>query len=347
MTPCTLTHLTDHELIAAVARLAQSERATTSDLVAHLAEFDARDLHLAAGYSSLFSYCCEVLHLSEHEAYNRIEAARASRRFPMLLEALAAGRVNLTTVRLLAPHLTSGNHLELLEAAAHLKRRQVEELIASRFPRPDIATSIRRLPKRPVPLAMTTAPTEGLPGTEVVSMPGSIAPSRTAGTAFQWPSKVVPLAPERYALRFTVTAETQTKLREVQDLLRHAIPNGDAGQIFDRALSLLRDDLLRRKAAEVAVPARHARPSASGSRHVPAEVRRAVWRRDAGRCAFVAAGGRRCSATSFLEFHHVKPYAAGGPSTPDNIALRCRAHNAHEARLFFAPLRHVEAPSSA
>ena len=175
MTPCTLTHLTDHELIAAVARLAQSERATTSDLVAHLAEFDARDLHLAAGYSSLFSYCCEVLHLSEHEAYNRIEAARASRRFPMPLEALAAGRVNLTTVRLLAPHLTSGNHLELLEAAAHLKRRQVEELIASRFPRPDIATSIRRLPKRPVPLAMTAAPTEGLPGTEVVSMPGSIA----------------------------------------------------------------------------------------------------------------------------------------------------------------------------
>lgn len=144
-----------------------------------------------------------------------------------------------------------------------------------------------------------------------------------------------------------MNAETHRMLRQVQDLLRHALPDGDPGQIFGRALRVLLDELVRTKAAEVRVPARHPRPTASGSRHIPAEVRRTVWRRDAGRCAFVAAGGRRCSATSFLEFHHVRPYAAGGEATASNVQLRCRAHNAYEARLFFAPMRPVEAPSSA
>jgi hypothetical protein len=74
--------LSDSDLIIAVNRLAQSERRTTVDLISHLAELDARRLYLGAGFSSLFTYCTEVLRLSEHEAYNRIEAARAARRFP-------------------------------------------------------------------------------------------------------------------------------------------------------------------------------------------------------------------------------------------------------------------------
>ena len=56
-----------------------------------------------------------------------------------------------------------------------------------------------------------------------------------------------------------------------------------------------------------------------------------VWARDGGRCAFVADDGRRCEALDFLEFHHVVPYARGGPSTADNLELRCRAHNSYEA----------------
>jgi hypothetical protein len=65
-------------------------------------------------------------------------------------------------------------------------------------------------------------------------------------------------------------------------------------------------------------------------------VKRAVWLRDLGRCAFVGTGGRRCEERRFLEFHHVKPYAVGGEATAPNIALRCRRHNAHEAMVFFA-----------
>src|SRR5215510_15831711 len=101
-----LRRLSDDELVARVKDMAGRERVATSTLVAHLAELDTRDIHLRQGYGSLFAYCRDVLSLSEHEAYNRIEVARAARRFPVILELLAEGSVSLTAVRLLAPHLT-------------------------------------------------------------------------------------------------------------------------------------------------------------------------------------------------------------------------------------------------
>ena len=55
---------------------------------------------------SMFAYCTEVLHLSEAEAYFRIAAARASRKHPVLLSMLADGRLHLTAIAKLAPHLT-------------------------------------------------------------------------------------------------------------------------------------------------------------------------------------------------------------------------------------------------
>ena len=73
------------------------------------------------------------------------------------------------------------------------------------------------------------------------------------------------------------------------------------------------------------------------SRHIPAAVKRAVWWRDAGQCAFVSDAGRRCTARSFLELHHIQPHAMDGPPTVGNISLRCRRHNEYEAELVFGP----------
>jgi hypothetical protein len=119
----------------------------------------------------------------------------------------------------------------------------------------------------------------------------------------------------------------------VQALARHTTPSGDLAEIFDRAITLLLHELERRRCAETSSP-RDARTAAEGSRHIPAAVKREVWRRDDGRCAFVGTDGR-CIERGFLEFHHVRPYAAGGAATTANIQLRCRAHNGYEASLFF------------
>ena len=140
--------LTDQQLLVRVNDLARCEREATVNLVVCLAELDERKLYLGEGCASLFSYCVKVLHLSEHAAYGRIQAARVTRKFPAVVDKLVAGSVNLTTLVLLSPHLTKTNCPELLAAAEHKSKRQVAELLAALSPRPEVAASIRKVPSR-------------------------------------------------------------------------------------------------------------------------------------------------------------------------------------------------------
>jgi hypothetical protein len=211
-------------------------------------------------------------------------------------------------------------------------------VVASLRPLSPVPSIVRKLPTlKPVgPAAMGGAGAAERAGTAPSAPPVASPPNR--------PAVVAPLAPDRYKVQITVSRDTYHKLRQVQDLLRHTIPNGDPAAIFDRALTLLLADLERKKLAATARPRpRHA--SSSASRHIPAEVRRRVWARDSGRCAFVGANGR-CTEQGFLEFHHVVPYAAGGLTTIENLELRCRSHNAYEAEQYFGSLLVRETQSS-
>jgi HNH endonuclease len=135
-------------------------------------------------------------------------------------------------------------------------------------------------------------------------------------------------------VQFTVERETHRKLRAVQDLMRHVVPDGDIAEIFDRAITMLLREVERRKFADAQRPRSAKNMAKSSCRHMPAAVKRAVWARDQGQCAFV--GGRgRCGERGLLEFHHVIPFADGGATTTENLQLRCRAHNAHEAHEHF------------
>jgi hypothetical protein len=320
-------HLSDDELLATVKRLATSECRVTAALVRSLMELDVRRLYLGEGYSSLFTYCTQALHLAEGAAYNRIEAARAAWRFPAILTALEDGAVTLTTIRLVAPHLTMANHQDVLARARHKGKREVEALVASLRPLPSVPSTIRKLPE-PRQVRLDTK--------AVVPMSTSAAPSPpvvTPAIAMAPRLMETPLAPERYKLQFTISGETHAKLRRVQALGRHVVPSGDPAEIFDRALTLLLQDLERRRCAAVTSP-RPASTTVGRSRHIPASVKRDVWRRDEGRCAYIGREGR-CTERGFLEYHHVQPYAAGGLVTTANIELRCRAHNEYEASLFF------------
>ena len=330
--------LSDRDLLAQVHGAAARERDATAQLVALLMELDTRRLYLAEGCASLFAYCTQLLHLSEHAAYHRIQAARAARRFPVILERLAEGAVNLTAIGLLAPLLTTRNHIELLDAAGHKSKRDVEELVARTRPRPDAPAVIRKLPqpKPPAPSGVEglTVESDGPTlATGDMNTPSPGEPSLSAPPPRR--AEVKPLAPERYRIQLTVDRETHDKLRRAQDLLRHTIPDGDPAAIFDKAITLLLKELSKAKHAATGRP-RPARPNAAPSenaRHIPAAVRRAVWQRDRAQCAFV--GGRgRCTERGFLEFHHLVPYAVGGVATIANLALRCRAHNAYEAEQY-------------
>src|SRR5436190_13450977 len=101
-----LSHLSDGALLRDLTSLVARDRATTAELLAHLAEVDARKLYRPAGYPSMYAWCMGELNMSEDAACKRICAARMARRFPAILPAVADGRLHLSTVVMLAPHLT-------------------------------------------------------------------------------------------------------------------------------------------------------------------------------------------------------------------------------------------------
>jgi len=131
---------------------------------------------------------------------------------------------------------------------------------------------------------------------------------------------VTPLSPDRYKLQLTISGETVEKLRLAQDMLGHAIPSGGEAAVLDRALSALLAELARKKFADTSRPGR-SRARRPGSRTPSAAVKRTVWVRDLGRCAFIGAGGRRCNERRFVEFHHVDPHALGGGRSIESDAL--------------------------
>jgi hypothetical protein len=242
-----LTQLSDRELLAQVHVAARAERQASAQLIALLMEIDARRLYLGEGFSSLFTYCTQALHLAEHAAYNRIETARAARRFPIVLDLIREGAVTLTTIRLLAPHLTDDNHLKVLESARHKSKREVESIVAGLHPQPDLPSAIRKIPSAPTDKAAGLVPLGASLPVMAVDAPDAIQPPQELRTTR--PIEVKPIAPERYKIQFTVSGETYERLKRARDLLRHSVPNGDPAIIFDRAITLLVAELERRKTA--------------------------------------------------------------------------------------------------
>jgi hypothetical protein len=334
-----LTRLSDAELVARVKSLVARERDATAQLVAHLAELDTRDVYLREGYGSLHVYCRDALGLSEGETYNRIEVARAARRFPVILDLLAAATVTLTAVRLLAPHLTPANHREVLDSAHGKKKTEIGEILARLAPRSDVRPSVRKLPA----LRMEVLPPAEAPVPPGVSATDPLAtvppPMGLATETLAVPrAAVTPLSPDRYKLQLTIGGDTLEKLRLAKDMLSHALPSEDDAAVLDRALTALLVDLAKKKFADTPKP-RPSRATNPRARQASAAVKRAVWVRDLGRCAFIGTAGHRCNERRFVEFHHVDPYALGGEASVDKIELRCRRHNDYEGRLYFGRRR--------
>jgi hypothetical protein len=330
MSTYTLSHLSDQSLLRELRSLVSQDRATTAMLVAHVGEVDSRRLYAPAGYPSMYEYCLQELHFSEQTAFKRIRVGRLARQFPAIYGLLAEGKLHLSGLVTLSAHLTPANADDLLAAAAHRSKAQIEQLLAERFPQPDLPTLI-------APLAPSTYAGQLSPGRVNFSPAKHAAPESGVDSVSPAPpappSRVAPLAPERYAIQCTVPKSTYEKLQHARELLGHAVPSGDLAQLLDRALDALNEKLERRKFAKTERP-RPCRRS-DDARRIPADVKRAVWERNGGRCTFVGENGHRCEARTRLEFDHVEAVATGGRATVQGLRLRCRAHNQLEAERAF------------
>jgi hypothetical protein len=315
----------DEELLARMEAHSNHSREVTVELIADLIQVARRGLHRSQGTGKLFGYLTRVLRFSDAAAWNRIQAARAVRRFPEILDQLADGTINLTTIRLLNPHLTKENHRSLMEEAAGKRTREIKKIVARLAPKPDVATTIRKLPTPFEPVSGEDQPSPGA---------GEAATTAVAPQPESRRPIVEPLAPERYRLQMTMDEQAHDDLRWLQDALRRETPDGDAAVIVARALRELRQRVEKKAISATPAP-RASRGTRPGTRDIAAAVPRTVWERDRGMCAFVAANGTRCGGRSYLEYHHVDPHVGGGPATVENISLRCRDHNVYESEVLF------------
>jgi len=327
-----LQHLDKHQLLQDFAGLVGEDRRATATMLAYIAEIDRRKLYLEQAFPSMFAFCTKRFHMSEAIAAKRIRAGRTAYSFPCIFRMIARGELHLSGVHQLAGHLTEDNHEEILQRAKHKSMREIEQLIAEISPKPDVPAFIRALPIRQAQFPRETSRESGSaePREErilsVEASPANPSPPKTKSK-----SRAIPLSPRRYKLQVTIGQEARDKLSELQDLLSHQIPDGDPAEILERALDALLSDTKRKKAALTDKPRSRRNESNHKTRAIPAYVRREVFERDEGRCVFVDAKGRRCESGWQVEFHHVVPYARGGPHSVGNIELRCRGHNQYEA----------------
>jgi 5-methylcytosine-specific restriction endonuclease McrA len=333
-----LSHLADSTVEQQLSDLVSTDRGTTARMLHHIAECQARQLYLPQGYPSVYAYCVGKHKMSDDIACKRIRAARAARRFPFILHALDDGRLHLTGVVMLAPHLTEATAEELLSAAVDKTKAEIELLLARRFPLRDVPTVLAALSLVCAP-APSPQPAPGPAGTVELVVPPveSPAPGRVE-VPVSIPvdrAKVTPTSPGRYALQTPLRQETHDLLREVQDLLGHQIAPGDLDAVLNYALGVAKAKLEQRKFAATEQPRRSSRCSSSDSRHIPAEVQRAVWKRDGGQCTFTSDTGHRCEERKDVQFDHIEPYAKGGEASVGGIRLLCRAHNQYEAERGF------------
>ena len=377
-----LTSFSDDELLRRLSNLLGQSRRDEADLVAHIGEVDRRRLYAREASPSMFGYCTEVLHLSEAEAYLRIAAARAAREHPVLLTLLADGRLHLTAIAKLAPHLTPENRDDILERAARRSKREIEELVAEISPRPDAPAVMRKLPDR---RAGTTSPAirlgpdveaaslglrpdgvasvsrrlrpDGVPARESQLRPDGAAaasvelrPDGIAAAGVEHlpsgatvppasprarPSVVEPLAPARYKVQFTASAELRDKLERLRALMRPSVPDGDLAAIIEQAVTEKLQRLEARRFARTQAPRKTLSQSQTSptTRQIPAAVKRAVYERDGGRCRYEDEQGRRCTARQELEYHHRRPFGHGGDHSVANVALACKCHNGYLAEV--------------
>ena len=340
-----LEHVASNVLLRGLHALAATARSTNALLLAHIGEVKERKLYRGAAQPNMHLYCVNVLRFSEDAAHKWLQAAGAARRFPAIFGHFAVGRLHLSGICLLAPHLLPENADELITASLDGTKAGIEKVLAEKFPRPDVPEMLGAVAATPVALPPPqvgsepkTAPgqfffssSQALTDPETLESPNNsgvqqtVSPSEQPVAAPQYPI-VKPLAPKRYGLQATIDEETHDLIREAQDLLAHTEGGRQVANVLRRALEFYVPHLRRRRFAQTERPRRSAKKPKS-VRTIPATVKRAVKARDEGRCTFANETGERCPAKSGLEYDHVKPVAKGGETTVENLRLRCRAHN--------------------
>jgi hypothetical protein len=230
-----LTDLSDDELVTRLAEICLQAHRLTARMIVHLIEVEERRLDLKAACTSMFDFCVRRLGMSEGAAYRRITAARLVRRFPTLLARIERGELHLSALVLLRPHLSEANVDALVTAVKGKSQREIEEILARFAPKPDVPSTIRKLPD---------------PAPDAAPRPSVTTADARAAHDVARPLRIEPLAEGRYKVQLTASAALREKLERARDLMMHRNPTGDLAIVVERALDALLEKLERERLAK-------------------------------------------------------------------------------------------------
>jgi hypothetical protein len=335
------------ELSNRLAELLQKERHALAAFLIALSDFDRERRWVDLGHSSLFNYLHRDLGLSRGAAFYRASAAQLIQRHPEVVEPLRDGRLCFTSVVELAKVATSENIGTLLPRFFHLSKSEAKEVSAELNPEPAPVRTVVS-PAR----ARAPAPTLDLSLARAELAPPALAPVDSGQTVHpgELANATAPRQPgisieaknaEQSRMHLTVPRRLLAKLEAARAALSHSHPGASEAEIIEAGLDLLLDQSAKRKGLvkrprHVASSQPDACESEGGSsRYVPAAIRRAVWKRDGGRCQHPLERGGVCGSTLRVQLHHIVPWAQGGPTTVANLRCACAFHNDLAAREAF------------
>jgi hypothetical protein len=334
------------DLTKRLAELLRREYGALADFLVALADFDRERRWVELGHTSLFYFLHRELGLSKGAAFYRKTAAELIQRYPEVVEPLREGKLCITSVVELAKVITPENRGEVVPRFFHASKREAKAVAAEL--RPSEAAPHRDV----VTVPHLAAPAKAVTRLQVATLPATpgiqVHPDEPRGEAPTSPPCLPPPAPPSAARadevepltgdlrRFhtTVSKRFLAKLAAARDALSHSHPGADTEAVLEAALDLLLAANDKKKGLVKKPRPSPARPSAS-PRHIPAEVKRAVWARDGRCCQWRFASGGVCGSTKRLELDHVVPLARGGPTTVSNLRVLCAAHNQLAARQEF------------
>ncbi len=334
------------DLTMRLIELLRREHGALADFLVALADFDRERRWIEIGHSSLFYFLHRELGLSKGAAFYRKTAAELIQRYPEVVEPLREGKLCITSVVELAKVITTENRGEVLPRFFHASKREAKAIAvelrpAVAAPHRDVVTA---MPLAAASTAVTRVEVATRHATPVAlvqpdelraEVPASPpCPPPPAPLPAARPDEVEPLTGDLRRFHTTVSKRFLAKLAAARDALSHSHPGAGTEAVLELALDLLLAANDKKRGLVKKPRPSPARPSAS-PRHIPAEVKRAVWTRDGGCCRWPLASGGVCGSTTRLELDHVVPLARGGTSTVGNLRVLCEFHNQLAARQVF------------
>jgi hypothetical protein len=333
---------TARDLTARLADLLRREHDAMADFIVALADFDQRRQWVELGHNSLFWFLHRELGLSKSASFYRKTAAELVQRFPEIIEPLRTGQLCLSSLAEVAKVVTPENRADVLPRFFHASKREAKEVLAELMP--DVAP-----PQRDVVTTISAAAPVCDPTSESLSLavlPSDLPPkggspanlvraNAPAESRDLLPQRrddadtLEPLTAELRRLHVTVDREFLELLDATRDALSHANPGATTNELLKACMKLMLVDRAKKKGL-VAKPRKV--PPASTTDRIPANVKRAVAKRDGGKCQWPLASGGICGSTKRIEFAHRIARAHGGLPTTENIRQLCHFHNQYEAR---------------